>query len=904
MTFPRLLLAAAVVLAAPLSLPVPVARAQTQWRQMVVRSEEEYNQGLVGGENTQHFHSTARSESNPDVIYMAQDVAQIWRSADAGLSWQKPLGAGLHAIACQSVEVDPVNENILFLIMDETYNYLIDNYQGVYRSTDGGESWVLVLQETAQQSRLYQHCLEFDPASKTAEKALRWYAALADDDPSDGYSASPDAAVYRSEDGGTTWTKGAGLADHYPVHGIHCHPTDGQTLYLASDEGLFTSTDRGATIQPLGNLPAGRVSGLQVNPQNGDELWAVLWHGGLYHSTNGGQTFSLVKSSSAAYHVFLNPGHPEVLYFVPEWGQAEVSSNGGSSWTSVTVTPPPGLDRAWKTSMNGAMAGVVADPRDAAKAAAYYNAEFWRTDNRVDWVDSSSYFTGYASGWWADGWSFDVADPDRWVMFCADVSTVRTENNATWFTRHRVPYEWYQQGLIPWIGCYAGDIQPVAGSPIIVAAAGMYWNNKLIRSTDNGATWSIVSDQIANYLMVAFHPAEPTLCFSHNKRSTDAGATWQDMTSLTSLDPQAMLVGMCPGQPDTMYAVRSGLGKLFRTDDRGDTWREVVDVSWRFNVMDSKPTFAVHPTNPDLVYTLDSTGDLAAYDGTSWTSLDILDEAGGAGPFTNYVRMVAVDPRHPEIIYAQMHTPGLPYLYRSTDAGATWTNISANLSQCGGGAIFVNPHTGDLLHGSAFGTWVYPPPYDSPNALYWKLGPEFSISSWQVVADHGPAGILATTVADNFTEARLSGLRTLRVQFTRPVDPATLLPGAVTITGQTGGDVSPLIGSLSLDEAKRTLTIALSATLPDADVYTITITSQLKDFLGASVTGDPDVAVTVLAGDVDGSGSVTQADMLAVREAVGQVVDAERAPKDIDQSGTISAGDMSAVRRRLGNQLP
>ncbi|NIA22256.1 MAG: hypothetical protein GWP05_09915, partial [Anaerolineaceae bacterium] len=342
--------------------------------------------------------------------------------------------------------------------------------------------------------------------------------------------------------------------------------------------------------------------------------------------------------------------------------------------------------------------------------------------------------------------------------------------------------------------------------------------------------------------------------------------------------------------------------KILRSDDRGQNWRVYADVSWTFTGMDSKPTFAVHPTDPNKVYTLDSQRDLAVFDGTTWRSLGVMALAGGQ-QYGNFVRAVALDPRHPEIIYAETHTAGLPYIFRSTDSGATWANISENLSQCGGGTIAVNPHTGDLLHGSAFGTWVYPPPYDSPQALYWKLGPEFSVSRWQVVADHGPAGTLVTTVGDNFTEPRLAGLRKLAVQFTRPVDPATLLPGAVTITGQAGGDVSSLVESLTLDGARRTLTIALSAALPDADLYTVAITSGLKDFLGASAGGDSDLTLRVLAGDVDGSGSVTQADMLVVR-AAGLVVDAERAPTDIDQSGTISAGDMSAVRCRLGNQLP
>jgi Sortilin, neurotensin receptor 3, len=860
--------------------------AQTLWRPMPVRSEEEYTLGLIGGENTQHMHCTARSESNPDVIYMGHDCAQMWRSGDSGATWQKCLGQGLHATAMQSVEIDPLDEDIVFTITNETYNYFLDDAQGVYRSTDGGANWSLVLQTTTTQTRMYQHCLDFDPSSTSGGKAQRWYAGVAGN------------RIFRSDNAGDTWVQGASLASHTLLYAVHCHPTDGQTLYVVSRDGLFRSTDRGATIAPLGNLPAGDVSSLAIHPQNPGELYAVVRNNGLYHSTDGGQTFALVRSFDAIF-VFLNPGHPEVIYLVGEGAQTIVSSNGGSSWTSVIVTPQPGLGREWKDDMRGAFTGVVPDPRDADKAVAYFNAEFWKTeDGGLHWTDSSTFFTGYNWGWWSDGMSFDVADPDRWVMFCADVSMAKTLNNSDWFTRHRVPYEWYTAGLIPWIGTYSGEIQPVAGSDIILASAGMYWSNKLIRTTDGGANWTIVLDDIKNYLFVGFHTTLTDVCWTHDMRSTDAGATWSEMSYLTTRS--AVVIGMCRAQPDTLYAVNSSAGQLFRTDDRGDSWREVTDVSWSFNRMDSKPTIAVHPTNPDIIYTLDSSGDLARFDGTTWTSLEVLEAAGGAGAYRNFVRMVAIDPRHPEILYAEMHTPGKPYIFRSTDAGGSWENISSNLSQVGSGSIQVNPHTGDLLHSCCFGTWVYPPPYESPDALYHKLIFDCQVTDWQSLVDHGAAGTLGIHLADGDSEPRASGLARLRIEFSTALDPATIVPGRVTIVGLTHGDQSGLITSLTLDPAGDVLSVALSAPLPDGDLYTVTVSDQVQSTGGRSLSGDRALTVRTLAGDVDGSGAVGAADILAVRAAAAQV-DASTARYDVNCSGAISGGDMIAVHRRTSN---
>ncbi|MBN2582735.1 MAG: hypothetical protein JXL80_06670, partial [Planctomycetes bacterium] len=252
---------------------------------MGVLSQAEYDQGMIGGEGEQHMQGIARSRSNPDVLYMAHDCAHLWRSGDNGLSWQRPSCEGLDVQAGESIEVDPLNPDRVFALVDNAYNYLLNSFRGLYRSTDGGETWTLVLQKDLAHVRCDQHRVAYDPASVSGGMAQRWYVAGADNAPGTGYTANNDAAIYSSDDGGDTWTKGASLVGHDWPAVIWCHPTDGQTLYVASDEGLLVSHDRGATLSPLGNLPSGRVSGLAVNPQSPNDVWAVVLHVGLYRST-------------------------------------------------------------------------------------------------------------------------------------------------------------------------------------------------------------------------------------------------------------------------------------------------------------------------------------------------------------------------------------------------------------------------------------------------------------------------------------------------------------------------------------------------------------------------------------------------------------------------------------------
>ncbi|MBN2582033.1 MAG: hypothetical protein JXL80_03125, partial [Planctomycetes bacterium] len=356
--------------------------------------------------------------------------------------------------------------------------------------------------------------------------------------------------------------------------------------------------------------------------------------------------------------------------------------------------------------------------------------------------------------------------------------------------------------------------------------------------------------------------------------------------------------------PDTLYAIAAGYGQLFRSDDRGLTWRTYCDTSWSFSRMDSRPTAVIDPGDEDVVYTLDNRGDLARFDGTTWTSLGVLDAAGGPGPQGNCVRTVAIDPRHPEVIYAAMLMPGGPIVLRTTDAGQNWQDITSNLSRSGGPSLQVNPYTGDLLQGSTYGTWVYPPPYASPDALYYKLADSVAIVRWESVADHGPAGEVAVTVDDGATECRLAGLSKLRLTFDGPLDPATVTAGAVTLVGDQGGDLSSRIASLALDDDCIELTVTFDAPLPDADTYHVAVADQVRAPDGDPVAGDRELVLHVLAGDADGSGSVTAADVLAVRSAAGQSAAADTAALDVDGSGTVTPADMLAVRRRLGAALP
>jgi photosystem II stability/assembly factor-like uncharacterized protein len=680
------------------------------WRVLPIRSDEERILGRLGGEAEQHCQGIARSLSNPKIIYLSHDCGQFWRSVNGGESWQKTRGEGLHVFAGQSVEVDPLLPNVLLAIVDNSWSWMHDDLNGVYRSTDWGDTWKLTLHAPTDNSRRYEHNVAFDRASVTGGGASRWYTAFYDDD------RFTDSWLYRSDDGGKTWALPYTFSGESRIHAVVTHPSDGQTVYVAAPSGLHVSGDRGATFNPLGDLPAGAVSSIAVDPVTPDVIHAVLQGAGLYRSVDGGVTFSLLLGNFPAEYVFMNPGFPDVLYLVPiDAGKNTIiTHDGGQTWIEDMVTAPaPGLkrDSSWKSAIEGRMTGIVPNPRDPGEAVAFSRATIWKTtDGGHVFADSSTLFTGYAASWWNRSIGFDPCDPDSFIITCADVGMAITHNRGLSFTRcgvdrYLLPIRWSSQHGTAF---FSGQIA--------VTGAGDGWKKKLVRTDDGGTTWAIVDDNEAPNLFVSFHPAAANLVYAGCRRSFDGGKTFSPIPYLESRNAQ--IVGFCFSHADTVFAInRSPTDTIFRSDDRGDTWVEYSSPGWTFARHDSKPTFAADPAAPDRIYSIDSAGDAAIFTGNGWKGLGVLALAGDQDP-SNYVRSIAVDPIQPDIIYAGMHAAGIETVWRSTDRGTTWESITDNLPRLPATSLNVNPFSGELLFGSVTGTWILPPPYESPHRIY------------------------------------------------------------------------------------------------------------------------------------------------------------------------------------------
>ncbi|MBN2581449.1 MAG: right-handed parallel beta-helix repeat-containing protein, partial [Planctomycetes bacterium] len=176
------------------------------------------------------------------------------------------------------------------------------------------------------------------------------------------------------------------------------------------------------------------------------------------------------------------------------------------------------------------------------------------------------------------------------------------------------------------------------------------------------------------------------------------------------------------------------------------------------------------------------------------------------------------------------------------------------------------------------------------------------IGGWYILADHGGSEV-ATAITEDMVEPRAAGVTKVRINFSGTLSPPTVTTGAVTIVGDASGDLSGRITDLTLVDGSK-IVATISPTLPDAERFTLTVAATVTDLAGQAVEGDRDIRMATLAGDVDGSGAVTAADLLAIRVQSGGAVASGAARYDVDGNGQVTTGDTRAVRTMLGHSLP
>ena len=291
----------------------------------------------------------AVAPSNPNVVYVGSgegiqrpDLSTgdgIYKSTDAGKSWRH-LGLG-DGQQIGGVIVDPRDENRLFVAV-LGHPYGPNPERGVYRSTNGGETFERVLYKDENTGAAQ---VGFDPNNPQIIYAALWAGRQG---PWENSSWNgPLSGLFKSVDGGTTWRQ---LTTGLPTTaqglgriGFTIAPSDSRRMYATVDAptlgGIYRSDDAGETWRRTNSEVRvwGRASDfaeVKVDPRNADVVYSA--NTSTYRSTDGGKIFTAVKGAPGGddYHrIWINPDNPEIMLIASDQG-ATITVNGGKTWSS------------------------------------------------------------------------------------------------------------------------------------------------------------------------------------------------------------------------------------------------------------------------------------------------------------------------------------------------------------------------------------------------------------------------------------------------------------------------------------------------------------------------------------------------------------------------------------------
>jgi photosystem II stability/assembly factor-like uncharacterized protein len=291
----------------------------------------------------------AVAPSNPNVIYVGSgegvqrpDLSTgdgIYKSTDAGKTWRH-LGLRVGQ-QIGSVIVDPRDENRIFAgVLGHPYGPNAE--RGVYRSTNGGETFERVLYKDENTGAAQ---VAFDPSNPQIVYAALWAGRQG---PWENASWNgPLSGLFKSVDGGTTWRQlGKGFptaAEGLGRIGFTIAPSDPRRMYATVDAptlgGLYRSDDAGETWRRTNDEVRvwGRASDfaeVKVDPRNPDVVYSA--NTSTYRSSDGGRTFTAIKGAPGGddYHrIWINPDNPDIMIIAADQG-ATITVNGGQTWSS------------------------------------------------------------------------------------------------------------------------------------------------------------------------------------------------------------------------------------------------------------------------------------------------------------------------------------------------------------------------------------------------------------------------------------------------------------------------------------------------------------------------------------------------------------------------------------------
>jgi photosystem II stability/assembly factor-like uncharacterized protein len=655
-----------------------------------------------GGRST----AVAGVASQPMVFYFGGVGGGVWKTTDGGINWE-PItdGSVLGTASVGAIGLSDSDPNTIYVGMGESpIRGNLSHGDGVYKSTDGGKTWKHIgLEDTRQISRVRVHPKNPDIVYVAAQGHV--------------WASNADRGVFRSTDGGKTWKKILFRSDKAGACDLIIDPTNPSVLYAGVWEvyrkpwtlesggpgsGIFKSTDGGDTwteITRNPGLPRGTIGkvGITVSPANPDRLWAIVEaeDGGVFRSDNAGRTWTKTNEQRnlrqrAWYYtrIYADPKNADEVYVLNTGFYR--SNDGGRTFTGIGVPhgdnhdlwiAPDDPNRMIESNDGGANvsfnAGRSWSEQDQPTAQFYrvaldndfpYHIYGAQQDNSTVRIASRTVEGGITTSDWFDvgggesGW-IAPSPKDSEIVYAGSYDGLITRyDHKTGQLRDINPYPNNPMG---W---GAGDIKhrfqwnfPLVFSPhdpnTLYSASQV-----LFKTTNEGQTWQAISPDLTRN--------------DKSKQAASGGPITKDNTSIEYYDT-IFAVMESPVQAGTIW-VGTDDGLVQLTRDGGKKWDNVTpskDImpEWiQINSLEASPfapgtayvaaTMYKYDENKPYLY---KTSDY----GKTWKKIT------NGIPDGAFTRVIREDPNKRGLLYAGTETG----MYISFDDGANWQSMQLNL---------------------------------------------------------------------------------------------------------------------------------------------------------------------------------------------------------------------------------
>lgn len=627
----------------------------------------------------------AINPNDHDEYYVAAASGGVWKTTNHGVTY-RPIFDGQGSYSIGCITIDPNNTNVVWVGTGENNNQRSVAYgDGLYKSEDGGNSWTHI---EAMRNSEHIGMIAVDPRNSDIVYVAA-YGPL--------WSAGGDRGLYKTTDGGDNWTKILDISEHTGVNEVHLDPRNPDVIYA-------TSHQRRRHVYTY-------ISG---GPESA-----------IYKSTDGGASFDklsrgLPSGDVGRIGMDISPVNPDVLYACIEGHGFYRSDNRGASWSKMS---------GHETSGNYYVE-IFASPHDlntvySMDTYAQFTTDGGRTFNRVP--ESGKHVDNHAM------W-IDPNDANHFLMGCDGGLYETWDNASTWHFKPNLPITQFYRVTAdrsePFYYVYGGtqDNFSLGGPSRTTHDRGIVNSDWFVTNTGDGFESQI-------------DPVDPNIVYAQAQYGwlvrfdKASGETMPIKPDVPRNEPplrwnwDAPLI-ISPHDHNTLYFAAN---RVFKSTNRGDEWNLVSpDLSqqidrntlpvmgqvWSMDAIAKNKSTTIYGNIVSLAEspltkgvlmagTDDGLIQISTDDGANWTKHSSFPGV----PANTYVNDLEPSLHNADRIYAVFnnHKNGdfKPYVMRSDNMGRSWTNIGSGLPERGSVYTIVEDHEDPnlLFVGTEFGVF-------------------------------------------------------------------------------------------------------------------------------------------------------------------------------------------------------